>query len=462
MSDVYVNGGSKHPSEKTFKKHFSVVNPSRMCQPMGAVQALMGIKNSITLIHGSQGCSTYMRFQLTRHLREPVEVASTALNEKTVVYGGEYNLMKGLKNITEKQKPSIIAVVSSCLTETIGDDMKGIIKKFEDANIGMELPEIVPISTPSYAGSHVEGYDKAIKSLVEHFARKSTPNGKINIVPGHMSAADIAEVKEILKTMGCDSIVLADTSENLDMPLSESSLGLPQAGTTVAELEDTGNSCGTISLSRHADSAGEFLEKHFKVKAVSGPLPVGLRNTDRFINSICDLTGLEVPEELERDRGRLMDTIVDAHAYNYRRKVAIFGDPDFVVGMASLVAEMGMLPLVLCTGIKSEKFRGDVKTIKEGLSGYEEFSPVVLEGSDLYDLEMELEKTKVDLLIGNSYGAGIAKKEKIPLFRVGFPIFDRMGAQRISCMGYKGSIRTADAITNMILDRYYDESGYEI
>ncbi|MCE7697655.1 MAG: hypothetical protein K8E24_001990 [Methanobacterium paludis] len=69
---------------------------------------------------------------------------------------------------------------------------------------------------------------------------------------------------------------------------------------------------------------------------------------------------------------------------------------------------------------------------------------------------------RIDLLIGNSYGAEIAKKEGIPLFRMGFPVFDRMGAQRISSMGYNGSIKTADALTNMILDHYYDEAGYEL
>ena len=157
-------------------KKFSVVNPSKMCQPMGAIQALLGIKDTIPLIHGSQGCSTYMRFQLTRHFREPIEVASTSMNEKTVIYGGEFNLLKALKNITEKQSPSLIAVTSSCLTETIGDDMMGIIKKFEDANVGKELPIIIPISTPSYSGSHIEGYDNTIKALVELFSH--TIHGK--------------------------------------------------------------------------------------------------------------------------------------------------------------------------------------------------------------------------------------------------------------------------------------------
>ena len=113
------------------------------------------------------------------------------MNEKTVIYGGEFNLLKALENITEKQSPSLIAVTSSCLTETIGDDMAGIIKKFEDANIGKELPIIIPISTPSYAGTHIEGYDNTIKALVEYLSTPSLANGKINIIIGNNSPVDV-------------------------------------------------------------------------------------------------------------------------------------------------------------------------------------------------------------------------------------------------------------------------------
>ncbi|HML05689.1 MAG TPA: nitrogenase iron-molybdenum cofactor biosynthesis protein NifN [Methanobacterium sp.] len=439
-------------------KSFSVVNPSKMCQPMGALQALLGIKNSMPLIHGSQGCSTYMRFQLTRHFKEPIDVASTSMNEKTVIYGGEFNLLKALKNITEKQSPSLIAVTSSCLTETIGDDMPGIIKRFEEANLGKDLPEIVSISTPSYSGSHIEGYDKAILSLVEHLAYPSESDNKINIITGHLSPYDVREVKNILNQIGCGSIILTDTSENLDAPLSEESLGLYTEGTTVDEIRDTANSKGTIAISKHADSASKYLEKKFGVKSVSGPLPVGLENTDSFVKSVCGLTEMEIPESLERDRGRLMDAMVDAHSYNYNRKVAIFGDPDFVSGLTRFTAEMGMKPTVLCTGAKSNRFVEDVEIISKEKG----FNPVVLAGGDLYDMHREIKKASADILIGNSYGASVAKEEHIPLFRAGFPVFDRVGAQRITTLGYNGGISFVDRLTNTILDYYYDEAGYEI
>jgi nitrogenase molybdenum-iron protein beta chain len=439
-------------------KKFSVVNPSKMCQPMGAVQALLGVNDTMPIIHGSQGCSTYIRFQLTRHFREPIEVASTSMSEKTVIYGGEFNLMKALKNVSEKQSPRMIAVTSSCLTETIGEDMSGIIEKFKDANFDKNLPIIVPISTPSYVDSHVEGYNRTIKALIEHLAVSTTPNNKINIITGILSPSDVKIVKDLLKDLECENIILTDTSENLDAPLSESTLNLYKEGTTIEEIQDTANSIGTISLSKHADSGGEFLEKHFGIESVSGPMPIGLENTDTFINAVCRLTNLKVPESVKKDRGRLMDAMVDAHSYNYHRKVAIFGDPDFVLGMTRFTCEMGMIPTVLCTGAKSYRFIEDIKIISQE----KHINPVILAGDDLYDMHREIKNVGADILIGNSYGASIAEEENIPLFRAGFPIFDRLGAQRISILGYKGGIEFVDRLTNTLLDYYYDESGYEI
>ena len=37
------------------------VNPCKMCMPLGGVMAMKGIENSMVILHGSQGCSTYIR-----------------------------------------------------------------------------------------------------------------------------------------------------------------------------------------------------------------------------------------------------------------------------------------------------------------------------------------------------------------------------------------------------------------
>lgn len=453
-------------STKEDKKKFAVINPCRMCQPMGAVQALLGVEGAMPLIHGSQGCSTYMRFQLCRHFREPINVSSSSMSESTVVYGGEENLLKALETITSQYNPTLIGVTSSCLTETIGDDMDLIIRKFRGSHHHEdhkeEIPPILSISTPSYTGSHVDGYDKTIKALLESITLPPKSENKkevINIVPGNLSPADVEEVKEILQLMEMDSVILTDTSESLQAPLDGSVEFLPSKGTSLNDIKQASNSKITLTLSKHADSGGKFLEKRFSVPHASLPLPVGLENTDKFIRTLSSIGDVEsISPVLERDRGRLLDAMVDSQSYNYGRKVAVYGDPDLVCGLVSFLSEIGMEPSIVATGTRSKKFRDEIcKTIS-----MTKYDPVVINGGDLYDLHQQVKKTGVDLLIGNSYGARIAVEENIPLFRVGFPIFDRVGAQRIHILGYRGGLNLLDNLTNIIIQHYYDEAGYEL
>jgi nitrogenase molybdenum-iron protein beta chain len=79
-------------------------------------------------------------------------------------------------------------------------------------------------------------------------------------------------------------------------------------------------------LCQHAGGGGaEFLKKRFGVEAYYG-LPIGIKNTDDFIINIAKVTGLEIPDRLLDERGRLIDAIVDTVHYTMGKRVGIFGD----------------------------------------------------------------------------------------------------------------------------------------
>ena len=110
------------------KRNYATVNPCVMCQPMGSALAFKGIENTMVLYHGSQGCSTYMRLHLAHHFREPVDIASSSLSERGAIYGGRESLKKGLRNVINRYDPKVIGVATTCLAETIGDDVPAIIR----------------------------------------------------------------------------------------------------------------------------------------------------------------------------------------------------------------------------------------------------------------------------------------------------------------------------------------------
>jgi nitrogenase molybdenum-iron protein NifN len=53
----------------------------------------------------------------------------------------------------------------------------------------------------------------------------------------------------------------------------------------------------------------------------------------------------------------------------------------------------------------------------------------------------------------------MARKLNIPLIRVGFPIHDRVGGQRILHLGYSGAQQLFDTVTNALIAKKQDDSS---
>jgi len=161
---------------------------------------------------------------------------------------------------------------------------------------------------------------------------------------------------------------------------------------------------------------------------------------------------LEVPNEIETERGQLVDLLIDSHQYTYKKKVAIFGDPDVVLGLTSLALEMSMIPKYVITGTPREAFVDSVKALFEKYKVADECT--VKTSTDLFKLHQWIKNEPVDLLLGSSYGKQIARAEDIPFVRAGFPVLDRYGGTITPIVGYSGGIRLAATIVNTLLDRF--------
>jgi len=445
-----------------------VINPLKTCQPLGAMFAVNGISKGFPIVHGSQGCSAFVRYGFARHFREPSEIAVTALHEDAAVFGGRSNLVSGIENIALRFNPDIIGVITTCSSEIIGDDVYGFAdtargnlkeKLGEDA----DKIEIIPINTPSFVESHYKGYDNAINALVNHLARKDEPNEKLNIIPGIINPGDIRELKHMLALMDTEGIFLTDISDPFDAPLRPSKTQeipyYPKGGTTIEELRDSANSLGTVSICKYAGTGAKSLQREHKVPSAIETPPIGLQNTDQFVRNVSKFTGNSVSEELLDERGMLVDSMADnAARYLFGRKVAIYGDPDLTTGMARFVGELGMEPTMVCTGVKYPEFNPDMEKISKETGADID----VLYGQDLRAVEVYLKENPVDLMIGNSDGRLIALDLGIPLIRMGFPVYDRVGYQRHSVLGYRGGLYMMDLITNTVLEKYYEPTHWKL
>ena len=76
-------------------------------------------------------------------------------------------------------------------------------------------------------------------------------------------------------------------------------------------------------------------------------IPMGIDWTDEFLMKVSEVTGQAIPESLEIERGRAMDVMADSHAWLHGKKFALYGDPDFVMGMVKLLLECGAEPTLV-------------------------------------------------------------------------------------------------------------------
>ncbi|MDD2625760.1 MAG: nitrogenase component 1 [Bacilli bacterium] len=239
-----------------------VINPAKICQPIGAILAYKGIHNCMPITHGSQGCSSYLRMMLARHYREPTLAATSSFTEDSVVFGGRNNLKEAVDNVINVYHPDVLAINTTCSSETIGDDVHNFMEEIKEEEFFDPKVRVVIANTPSYVGSHITGYDNAVKAIAQSFPRKGKPNGKLNIIPGFVDPGDIREIKRILGMMGVRHIVFPDTTDVFDAPLPPESGGLyPPGGTPIPDLVDAANSRATIALGRTAGAAGAVVLK---------------------------------------------------------------------------------------------------------------------------------------------------------------------------------------------------------
>ncbi|MFW5852182.1 MAG: nitrogenase component 1 [Bacteroidota bacterium] len=455
-------------------QYTSIRNACKQCSPLGASVVFRGVEQCVPLIHGSQGCATYIRRYLISHFKEPMDIASSSFSENATIFGGKDNLFAGISNIISQYNPKVIAITSTCLSETIGEDVKAMLLEYKNLHSDMQLPQFIFASTPSYAGTHMDGFHEAVKSLVETCATDVSSHSKVNIMPGFVSPADIRHLKDILHDYELDFIMIPDFSESLDNPSWEEYKFIPDGGTSIDELQNSGGSqasiefgyvlnkgglSGRVKTNIAAYTAAEYLEKKHSVPRINLGMPIGIKQSDAFFTQLEKLSGKAMPDRYYKQRGRLIDSYVDAHKYVFGKRVVVYGEEDFVIGITQFLLEVGIKPILIASGGES----GKMKEIITQLCGEEVKDCIISTGMDFEKIQELSANIKPDLFIGNSKGYYITRKLQIPLIRVGFPIHDRFGGQRVQHLCYEGTQQLFDTITNALVAYKQEKShvGYK-
>lgn len=422
-------------------KKSCAVNPLKMSQPIGSALAFMGVKNCMPLFHGSQGCTSFGLVLFVRHFKEAIPLQTTAMSEVATVLGGYENVEQAIVTIVDRQKPSIIGISSTGVTETKGDDVEGFIKLIREKRPELGNVALVYVSTPDFKDAFQDGWAKTVTKLIETLVRPTAPDAeripnRVTLLPGaHLTPGDIDEIREILEAFGLDMLALPDLSGSLDGHIPDDFTPTTLGGIGLEDIADLGQSVHTIAVGEQMRDAATALEAKTGVPFTLFDRLTGLEVNDQLISLCTQISGKTAPLKVRRWRGQLVDAMLDGHFHFGGKKMAIGAEPDLLWALSQWATEMGAHITAAVTTTQSpllEKMPSEEVWI-----------------SDLEDLEKLAQGC--DMLVTHSHGRQAADRLKIPFYRIGIPMFDRLGAAHQTIVGYRGTRDLIFELANMFM-----------
>lgn len=435
------------------KRHYAG-NPQKNSPALGATLAYMGIDGLLALLHGSQGCSTFIRLQLSRHFKEPIPLNSTALLEDSAIFGGWDHLKKGIAKAVDKFQPRIIGVMSSGLTETFGDDMESALAELRRERPDLKNFPIVLSRTPDYMGSMQEGYQQAVLSLLDTLLSASAtelcegwgyPQSEsrierslppIALFPGiHLSPGDILEIKEIITQFGFEPIVFPDLSTSLDGHTELDPAPVVQGGTTFRQILQLPYCKAALSFGLSMKKVGDYFTEKYPMPHIHIPSLTGVKATDTLVTALASLAQKPIPVKLHQQRSQLLDLYADYHDQIGEKRIALALETDLLYSLATALQEMGA------------NITTALGATDQGIKRFPTTLPITV--GDLEDLEEQAGES--DLIIANSNGRQAASALKLPHLRAGLPVFDRAGENLKVWVGYRGTRQfLVDVLNTMV------------
>lgn len=409
------------------------VNPLKNSPLIGAIIASQGLKNSIPIIHGTQGCNFLSKVLLTKHFREPIVTQTTGVFTESVVLGADDLLSSKIDDIISKQKPSIIAILKSSLVDVKGEDLKLILEekaeKYKDTLIFLA-------DFFDYEGGMETGFIKFLESLVSNLKFEKFKRFKqtLNFLCGpHLGPMDHLELHRISSDFGFEANILPDLS-NLTGIMSKYPT-MTMGGTELKKLQNMKYSVANIIIGDTCKSVGELLKAKTNLETYFFKSLSGIREFDNFLKLLSKLSSKKIPSYYKSERKILEDTIKDAHFYVRGKRFCTALQLSESILLSQVLEDMNVLI--------------DLAIVPENFESIKKINGKRIIVGDLNSIEGQF-----DILISNSHAKDISIKLNIPLYQFGFPLYKVFGGNNLLNIGYRGSSRIIQDIVNTLMEEH--------
>lgn len=411
------------------------VNPIKHSQPMGATLAYLGVKDCMPLMHSAQGCASYTKVFFTRHFNEPIAINNTSVSDITAVLdGGDYSILMAIENIQNKEKnlkPSMIGLHTTGLTETKGDDVRGV-------GMHIEIPYVF-VNTPDYEGGMESGWSLTVQAMIDQLTESATEckANKLVLLPHlSMQPIEVEKIKSLCEDFGFETYALPDLSTSLDGYWEAGQGKLANGGITVDQIRDLATSGVVVSIGASMKkSALVLLKKNPAMEHLHFDHVMGLDGCDNFVAELMRIRQTEPKPLMKRWRSRLQDAMLDSHFLIGSSHFVVTGEPDMLVGICALLRSVGgTIDAAIST------------TFSDALHSIEAEKVFV---GDLEDARQFFEKA--DMVISNFHAERILHTyHNTALVLRGFPNYEELGNQLKSDQLYEGSTYFLFEIANSL------------
>jgi nitrogenase molybdenum-iron protein NifN len=433
------------------------IDPVKLGQPLGAVLAFLGLNRSMPLVHGSQGCSASAKALLTRHFREPIPLQTSAVTEVSAVLGAGSNLLAAIESVTERTRPDVIGVLTTGLVEISGEDLPGLVNRYEAGWDGTG-PLVIGVNTPDFTGGMSRGWANAVEAVVSAGARLADAghgpaegvrhDRVLPVLTGvSLTATDLDQIADLVRAFGLLPLLVPDLSGSLDGHLADEWSSLTTGGTPRQMLPLLGTARSAQAIGVTARQAGDVLAGRGAEVDTHAHLS-GLAAVDTFVDALRQHTDGQVPESVLRSRSRFTDTLLDAHFVLDGARLAVAGEPELLAAVTTLATSVGA------------EIVAAVSPTPDPVLQTLPCEDVVI--GDLADLSDRAAEAGAEMLIGNGHLRRIADRIGATHLPLGLPVTERLGTALATVAGYHGGQRFLTEAANRLLDhrdRRHDAPG---
>ncbi|MBB3103901.1 nitrogenase molybdenum-iron protein NifN [Azomonas macrocytogenes] len=420
---------------------------------MGGALAFLGMKRSVPLMHGSQGCTAFAKVFFVRHFREPIPLQTTAMDQVSSVMGADENIIEALATICEKHHPAIIGLVTTGLAEAQGCHLTRAILQFRREHEKFADIAVVPVNTPDFSGSFESGFAIAVKAIIETLIPQDTTRvgqrpRQVNVLCGaNLTPGDLEFVFESIESFGLRPLLIPDLSGSLDGHLDDASFNpFTTGGLTLTELATAGQSAATLVVGQSLNEAADILAARTGVPDHRFGLLMGLDAVDDWMMALTEISGNAVPERWKRHRSQLQDALLDTHFMLSDSRVAIAADPDLLLGFDAMLRGVGSRTVAAVVPARAAALNS---------------SPLDrIQVGDLEDLEATARSEKAQLVLGNSHAYASAERLGVPCLRMGFPQYDLVGGFQRCWSGYRGTSQALFDMANLLIEHHKGIAPY--